>query len=540
MTMDLFLLFISSLVISIALIPVLIRSAAYLGVLDLPEERKMHATPIARVGGIAFASGALASLLLWTSIDALLLSYLIGASVILCFGVFDDRINLDPKDKFLAQLLAALIVVGVGGVHLKTIPFWEGEISPWIGVPTTLLVLVGITNAINLSDGLDGLAGGLCLLTFSGMAYLAYLSADATVIAVALSVLGGIFAFLRFNTYPARIFMGDGGSQFLGFSAAFAVIALIDPQRGSYSPLIGLWVVGLPLLDTLGVMAQRWSEGRSLFSADKNHLHHKLLAAGFLHHQAVTSIYALQAGMVGFAVLFHWRTEGELLIAYAMLALAIFAVFFMAGRGRMRGGNPTPAFSIGLYEKQKRPPALADWPMKLLGVGVPLFLALSVFVPAQIPSDFGWLAIGLFALLLAGLSVSRRSAPLLVRLGLYIGGAFVVYLSDQTLQGGAIRTAENLFFGVAALLVVTAIHLNRETPFETTPLDYLVLFVSLIVPVLPEIRLAEISLGLLAAKLLVLFFAFELLLSRSSPRLQQLATVALWDLLALGLRAWWV
>ncbi|MGB3941672.1 MAG: hypothetical protein WBK96_09295, partial [Candidatus Manganitrophaceae bacterium] len=111
MMINLFLIFISSLIISMALIPILIRSAAYLGVLDLPGERKMHAAPVARVGGIAFASGALASILLWTRIDPLLLSYLIGASVILCFGVLDDRINLDPKDKFLAQLLAALIVV---------------------------------------------------------------------------------------------------------------------------------------------------------------------------------------------------------------------------------------------------------------------------------------------------------------------------------------------------------------------------------------------------------------------------------------------
>jgi UDP-GlcNAc:undecaprenyl-phosphate GlcNAc-1-phosphate transferase len=540
MTMNLFLIFISSLIISMMLIPVLIRSAASLGVLDPPGERKMHAAPVARVGGIAFAAGALASLLLWAPVDFLFISYLIGASVILCFGVLDDRINLDPKDKLLAQLLAGLIVVGIGGVYLKTFPFWDGEISPWLGVPFTLLVLVAVTNAINLSDGLDGLAGGLCLLSFSGIAFLAYLSGDVTVIALSLSLLGGIFGFLRFNTYPARIFMGDGGSQFLGFSAAFATILLADPARGSYSPLIGLWVIGLPILDTVGVMGQRWREGRSLFGADKSHLHHRLLAAGFLHHQAVTLIYALQTMMVGFAALFHWRGEKELLIAYLSLAVGIFSVFFLANRGWLRFDLPARPDSSGSSEKDGGRFPLVDWPMRLLGVGVPLFLVLSVFVPARIPSDFGWLAIGLFGLLLVGFWVFRQSAPLLVRLGLYTGGAFVVYLSEQTTAGWPIEVVLNLFFGFLAILVVIAIRLNREEPFETTPLDYLVLFVALIVPVLPEIRISEISLGFLAAKLLVLFFAYELLMSRRSERLSQLGVVALWDLLALGLRALWV
>lgn len=537
------LIFVSSLVISIVLIPVLMHSAARLGALDLPGDRKMHTVPIARIGGIAFAVGAMGSILLWATVDRLLLSYLIGGLVIFCFGVLDDRINLNPKEKLLVQFLAALIVVWVGGIYLKEIPFWKGEVSSWIGVPATLLILMGITNAVNLSDGLDGLAGGLCLLSFLGLTYLASLSGDVTVLAISLSVLGGIFGFLRFNTYPARIFMGDGGSQFLGFSVAFASLVLTDSGRGAYSPLIGLWVIGLPLFDTLGVMGQRWRAGRSLFSADKNHLHHKLLAAGFFHHQAVTLIYALQAVMVGFAALFHWRGERNVLIAYVFVMAAVFSVFSLMGRGRFRFSRPTYPVLSEPAKKEGGRFSLADWPMRLLGIGVPLFLILSVFAPARIPSDFGWLAIGLFALLLVGFRVFRQSAPLLVRLGLYTGGAFVVYLNEQAPAGWPVEIVLNSFYGALAVLVVIAVRLNREEPFEATPLDYLFLFVVLIVPVLPEIRVAEISMGLLAAKLLVLFFAYELLMSRRSkglPKLAQLGAVALWDLLALGLRSLWV
>ncbi|WDT75629.1 MAG: MraY family glycosyltransferase [Candidatus Manganitrophus sp.] len=545
MVINLFFVFVSSLVICMGLIPFLIKGAAYFNVLDLPGGRKMHSAPIARVGGIAFAAGALASILIWVPVDRIIFAYLGGSAIIIFFGVMDDRINLDFKFKLLAQLIAAAFVMGVGEIRLSTLPFLEEITLPiWLGLPLTILLLVGVTNAINLSDGLDGLAGGLSLLSLGGMAYLAFLSDDALVLSISLSVMGGILGFLRFNTYPARIFMGDGGSQFLGFSVGVAAILLTDPGRGGYSPLVVLMIIGLPILDTISVMGQRRVEGRSLFSADRNHLHHKLLTIGFFHHEAVTLIYGFQGVMVSVAVLFYWRGEAEIAIALTLLTLLFFSLIVLARRGRLkfrRIDREEPfANAPSLKDQESRP--LNDLPTHLLGIGISLFLIVSVFIPRQVPIDFGLMAIALFALLLVGLWFFQRSAPLLVRLGLYVGGTFVVYLSEGAPPAGGwpIHTILNLFFVFAAVLVFVSIQLNREKPFQTTPLDYLVLFVSLVAPALPGMRIGEVPIGLMGGKLIVLFFAYELLLSRLSARLTQWGLVALWALLVLGVRAWMV
>ena len=172
---------------------------------------------------------------------------LIGGAVILLFGAWDDRVGLGYKAKFLGQLIAAAVVVWVGGVHLSTLPFMgETPLPLWIAVPVTLFLLVAVTNALNLADGLDGLAGGLSLLSFGGMAFLAYLAGDWVVMSMMVAVLGGLLGFLRFNTYPASIFMGDAGSQFLGFYLGLCAIVLTDPARGPYSPALLSLHLGAP------------------------------------------------------------------------------------------------------------------------------------------------------------------------------------------------------------------------------------------------------------------------------------------------------
>lgn len=543
MVINLFFVFVSSLVICMGLLPFLIKGAAYFNVLDLPGGRKLHATPIARVGGIAFATGALASIVIWVPVDRVVFAYLAGAVIIIIFGVIDDRINLNYKQKLFAQLFAAACVIGVGEIRLTTLPFLEEVTVPfWIGLPLTILALVGVTNAINLSDGLDGLAGGLSLLTLGGIGYLAFLSDDAIVLSIALSVMGGILGFLRFNTYPARIFMGDGGSQFLGFSVGVAAILLTDPGRGGYSPLVPLMVIGLPILDTISVMGQRRAEGRSLFSADRNHLHHKLLTIGFLHHEAVTVIYAFQAVTVSLAVLLYWRGDGVIAIALTLLTLLFFSLIVLARRGRLkfrRIDREEPLSDAQVLKEQERR-RLNDLPTHLLGIGIFLFLIISAFIPSQVPIDFGLMAIALFGLLLVGLWFFRGSAPLLVRLGLYVGGTFIVYLSEGAppSSGWPIHAILNLFFIFAAVLVFIGIQLNKERPFQTTPLDYLVLFVTLVAPALPGMRIGQVPIGLMGGKLIVLFFSYELLLSRLSERLTEWGLVALWALLVLGVRAW--
>jgi len=294
-----------SLFITMVLIPIFKRQAVRLQALDYPSARSVHTHPKPRIGGIAMAAGMLAPVLIWSPNDVFTRSVIIGAGVIVMVGFIDDQRNLNYKLKFAAQLLAASIVIFHGKLTIHSLGMLlpSGmDLPNGLTVLLTLIVIVGVTNAINLSDGLDGLAGGIALLCFSCIAIVAYQSGQYTTALIAATVIGAIFAFLRFNTYPAVIFMGDAGSLLLGF---LAVTLALDVSQSSetVSPLFPLLLLGFPILDTIRVMIERIAAGRSPFYADRNHFHHKLMALGFLHTEAVVIIYLLQAFLVAFAYL---------------------------------------------------------------------------------------------------------------------------------------------------------------------------------------------------------------------------------------------
>ncbi len=543
MNSNLFFSFMTSLLICMALIPPLRCWAGRLHIMDQPGERKVHEYPVPRVGGIAFALGASASIIWWVPKESATLSVLMGGLIILGFGVWDDRRNLSYRIKLLGQLLAALTVITVGGIRFESLPFMlDTELPLWIGIPATALFLVAVSNAVNLTDGLDGLAGGLSFLTLAGMAYLAYLSNDSTVLMLAIPFMGGLLGFLRYNTYPARIFMGDGGSQLLGFMMGVLAILLTDSSRGPFSPSLALFLLGLPFLDTLGVFGQRLAEGRSPFVGDRTHIHHKLLAIGFSHYEAVTMIYAVQAGMVGLAYALRWQSDSLIVPLYLTMASTVLALFVAAGHGLIP--EPAPQ-NMGIRSEKWlsdviRSPLLQDLPIRFLAIVVPGFLIGTVFFPTQVPPDVGYVSTVLFAIVFIGLSLLPRLAPYFVRGGLYMGSTFLLYVSDASWMQAVqpIPTTYHLLFGAMAAMVLLSMRFDSQSRFQTTPLDYLMVCLAVAFPFLPEMRTDISAFGLFAAKLIVLFFSFELLLHAFSDRVKQLGLVSLWILFGLGIRVW--
>ena len=542
MNSDLFLSFITSLLITMALIPALRLLAERFHFMDQPGERKVHQHPIPRIGGIAFGIGAIASILWWVPKSSTTLSVLVGGLIILGFGVWDDRANLGYRIKLLGQLIAALAIT-IGGIRFESIPFLlDAELPLWIGIPVTVFFLLAASNAVNLTDGLDGLAGGLSFLTFCGIAYLAYLTNNSMVLFLAIPFLGGVLGFLRYNTYPARIFMGDSGSQLLGFIMGVLAILLTNSTSGPFSPVLSLFLLGLPFLDTLGVSVQRLVEGRSPFIGDRTHLHHKLMTAGLSHYEAVTAIYALQAGMVGSAYLLRWQSDTLIVPLYLLLAGAVLALYVAAGRGliphpapqsvRVRSNRWLSEFLSG--------PWLRDVPIRFLAAVVPLFLIATVFLPKQVPEDVGYMSTALFAILLIGLSFFPRFAPYFVRGGLYLGSTFLLYVSDSSWMQAVypVPVTYHILFGAIAVMVLLCMRFNSHSRFQTTPLDYLMVCLAVIFPFFPEVRADISAFGLFSAKLIVLFFSFELLLHAFADRVRQLGLVSLWVLFGLGIRIW--
>ncbi len=541
MTSTLFFSFLGSLIICMALIPPLMATAARFQFVDIPkEQRRVHTVPVAKVGGIAFGIGTFAAMLIWVPKDEIVVSSLLGGLIILVFGMWDDRVGLPHTIKFLGQIAASALVIWYGGIHLIKLPFMAGDLPFWISMPLTVVFIVGITNAINLADGLDGLAGGLSLLSFAGMAYLAYLGDNQTVALLMVPVLGGLLGFLRFNTYPARIFMGDAGSQFLGFFMAISAIVLTDSNRGPYDSALALFLVGLPPLDTFGVMVQRVKEGRSPFTADRNHLHHKFLAMGFSHYEAVLVIYVLQAGMLIAAYALRWQTDGFILALYGPVALVILSPFLYAQAWKLpahAGWRKLTGCSVWI-QSVTASSWLTTQPVRILGIAVPAFLIVSVFLPRSIPEDMGQASTVLLALFVAGSWLFPKSSPFLIRGGLYVGSTFIMYLSEQPAGRADWLNPIQMFFVFLAVLVVLTIRFGTEHRFQTTPLDYLMVFLAVVIPALPELHVGDVHLGLFASKLIVLFFSFELLLHVFSQRITQLGLVSLWLLFGLAVRAW--
>ncbi|THI88244.1 MAG: undecaprenyl/decaprenyl-phosphate alpha-N-acetylglucosaminyl 1-phosphate transferase [Nitrospira sp. CG24A] len=541
MSASLFFSFVGSLLICMALIPALTASAWRFQFVDVPRDRRIHTAPIAKVGGIAFAVGTIAAVLVWAPKDHMILASLLGGVVILLFGIWDDCVELGPRTKFGGQILAAAIVIAFAGVKVTSIPFFDEQTFPlWVAAPITLLVIVGMTNAVNLADGLDGLAGGLSLLSFAGIAYLAYQANDTTLMLLMVPVLGSLLGFLRFNTYPARVFMGDSGSQFLGHYLAVAAIILVDPARAPYSPLIVLFLWGIPLLDTLGVMGQRLLEGRSPFVGDRNHIHHKLLAMGLTHRQAVTGIYMTQGLSIGCAYLLCWQTDVVVLLAYLLFAGVVLSLFVFAPRSQSMTTGATMPPPKAVRETSSTA-ALRAWPLQALKWLVPLFLIVCVAIPREVPSDAGLIAAGLLAVVLGMLAIAKGRI-LAVRIGLYIGSTFIMYYGELAPRGlmQGLLTPLNIGFVLLAVLVVLTIRLNGNDRFQTTPLDYLIVFLALMLPFLPDLTIGNVHVSLLTAKLIVLFFSFELLLQVSQATVARLGWITSWMLAGLAVRASWL
>jgi UDP-GlcNAc:undecaprenyl-phosphate GlcNAc-1-phosphate transferase len=526
--MDLLLAFVLAMGVTMLLVPALMRIADRWHVLDLPGPRKVHARPMPRVGGIAMVAGAIVPLLLWLNGNPTLTAYLAAALLLLAFGVWDDRTELGYAPKLLGQLLAALIVVLWGGVLIHSVTLTERvEMPDPVAYPLTILFLVGITNAINLADGLDGLAGGTTLLSCCAMALLALTMGDHFVATVAIVLAGSILGFLRYNTYPARIFMGDGGSQFLGFSVAVVAVRLTQDAAAPVSTALPLLLLGLPIIDTLLVMAQRIASGRSPFAADRNHIHHRLLALGFHHHEAVVVIYLLQG--ILFLVAWFTRYESDLLILLLFGVFAIVVVGTLTGASRigwrwqgltLPGDGARHPQSRGLQYIRER---LPDWALLAVAAGSASYAALVVAVAVPASADVGWLALMLALLLLALLLYARghagatRSTPDWPLHGaLYVGAVLLVYLDVSSPVERLPAKLELL--GTSALAASAMIYFRMTTVrrFALTSLDFLLIFVVLVVPNLPGSIATPRALGLGAVRLLVLFYSIEMLLGHST------------------------
>lgn len=302
------LVFLASFFVAIFTLPKLAHIARRLGLLDQPNHRKIHNNPRPLVGGIGMVVAVTFTSLLFIPIEGLR-GYFLGLAILLFVGFLDDFRELGHRQKFLAQILAAAMMIYFSKVVLSSFGdlFGVGEIAIPGGMyviwMVTIFSVVGVINAVNLIDGLDGLAGGISFIAFIFFAVHASLANDHTLMLLNLALAGALLGFLRFNWHPSVLFMGDAGSLCLGFSLAFMALALTQGEASTTRPVAALLILAVPITDTLIVMFKRILRGRSPFVADKYHLHHIFLRYGMSRSGSVRVILALSVLMGGLSLL---------------------------------------------------------------------------------------------------------------------------------------------------------------------------------------------------------------------------------------------
>lgn len=351
--------------LTVLITSLVIKFSSHIGMLDVPNKRSAHVSPTPRGAGVAMFLSYM-SVLFFTHIDFVILhwGFFLGLSLIFLVGVIDDNKEVSPKLKFIFIIVATILLFFIEGLKIETLGSWGSfqiELPFVISLLITLVGIIGFTNALNLIDGLDGLAGTIALVILASLWYIGYRYDDAFILTVSMFVMVSLVGFLIFNWSPASIFMGDSGSLVLGF-----VIAALSVKATDYiCDTSILFIAALPLIDTLVVMTRRIQRGLSPFSADKTHLHHKLLFVRGSVDGAVHIIIAMQILLSALGLLLR---DGNDLINIGLFIIVLFIAFQLLDERKMQRDS----FMFTKYKKS------IQCFFKRKGVGIDTAIILSI------------------------------------------------------------------------------------------------------------------------------------------------------------------
>ena len=322
--------------------PIVRKLAFKIGAVDVPkDDRRVHKKAMPLMGGLAIFAAVIVSVLIFLPLDKTTFSILIGGTLIVISGIIDDLKDMSPKVKLLFQILAGVVLI-LGGIKVDFItnPFTSNSsllYLRWLSIPITMFWVVGITNTLNLIDGLDGLAAGVAMISSVSLMLVASKFGYEEITILSAIVAGACLGFLPFNFNPAKIFMGDTGALFLGFMLAAISIEGVMKSVATIAVIVPILILGVPIFDTTFAIFRRLLNGQSIMAADKGHLHHRLLNKGFSQKKTVLILYGISSIFGLFAVLIAKANSRQ--AVYLSVALFI--------------GSVLMAIKIGLFEKKQ-------------------------------------------------------------------------------------------------------------------------------------------------------------------------------------------
>jgi len=338
----------------------IVRVFAYkIGAVDIPKDnRRMHKKPMPLLGGLSIFLGFTISGLLFCDITPTLAAAWFGGLLMIVIGILDDKYALNAWIKLLGQIAAAAIAVGLGGVQIEHINLFGRYIHFGVlSIPITILWIVGMTNAINLIDGLDGLACGVSAISSMSLLIVTLMHAELDVAMLTAILTGACIGFLPFNMNPAKILMGDTGALFLGYMLSVLSIIGVFKTTAVVSFLIPVIIFGYPLFDTVFAFARRILQGRSPFSADRGHLHHRIIDMGFNVRQSVSILYCICSILGILAIMLtEQRAAASLVILVVALIIGLFNYALIKNKNTrtLTGLQETTEFDRVVLPDQKK------------------------------------------------------------------------------------------------------------------------------------------------------------------------------------------
>lgn len=325
------LLIVVTLVISLIITPIIIKVSFKFNLVDRPNYRKVHTKPVSVMGGTVILLSFLIGLCLGHPIERAVKPLVIGLIIMYFVGIIDDIYDLKPILKLIGQIIAASVVVFYG----ITIDFISFPIGPTIhfgilSIPITIIWIVAITNAINLIDGLDGLASGVSVIGLTTIGFIAILQGNVFIIMICSLLIGALLGFLFFNFHPATIFLGDSGALMIGFIIGF--LSLLGFKNITFISLFfPIVILAVPFIDTLFAMIRRVRNGQHIMQADKSHLHHKLLALGYTHRQTVLLIYSIAIMFSLSSIILYLSQPLGVLLMFILIVITIELIVEFTG-----------------------------------------------------------------------------------------------------------------------------------------------------------------------------------------------------------------
>ena len=579
--------FATALLFSLAAVPVVLRVATAYGYFDLPdaanpvqvttgisgEPRRIHSRPIPRLGGVAIVAGFFLTQLIWNN-QSDLWPVFIGSAVVFLMGLLDDLRQISAKTRLLVQIACAMFAViscGLAVPHIAFTPTSGVTLPTLIGIVLAVFIIVGAINAINMIDGLDGLAGGVVLI---GVALLSFVHFQhhqdiQTLFVIVVPMIGAILGFLKYNTYPAKIFMGDSGSNWLGFMMGILLLIVLgDHGPGELQPLTPLageffgttqsirqestspamvpfisaiMCLALPVFDTACVILLRWRDGLSPMHPDKRHFHHTLLRIGLSHSQSVTAMYfiALSFGIVSITpIAFNQRNlwwapyAAALMLAFAiplgMAAKGKLLERILANRSFLVSDTATNRGIGGILRKWE---SLNRYTLYFI-------LLFSTLCSGVAPKEIGYVALIAGILLSLSSLVKSKQQDFMESFVLSFALGVLLLANNQnqlSIEIFGVRYGVQyvynavftwLFCSTFAFLLFTL----RKRYFLITPSDFLVVALPLILLLVPEPIRSEYKLSIIALRCLVFFMAIRTMVKRRQNvgyRLRLVTIVAL-------------